>query len=534
MTLKFKRIAALSRDPGFLLRTVLWILLPGMAVAFAIGQWRSTENDAGSLRDPMGHWREAQPEVSSRSDCVRLLEDVRISRRLMLEHFQITRSGNDTAPKSMSFPEFGAASRFLSPQEQALLPDYAAKMMPVFRIDAKDLAAFAAAAAVDPPSGFIASMHGDLLRLTGKNDEALAAYERGAVDSETGVDCRRRALDLCLSRNWKEKLQRLYRQPGWREAVVDAGDVVESDVRKITAVAGDWAGLMKISWMDLRHSLRHPQWVLVSSLCGVLWFLVIHMGACIPVRLWWRGLAGFACGVLSIPLTLFFITAQETWFDFHSEDGGTGNIFYCISGIGLREELAKLILFLPLLLILRKATPAQVLAVAASVGLGFAIEENINYFAGNPEVWGRFLTANFLHFGLTGLTGLALWQAVRQPAKWLQHFTGVLVAAVVFHGLWDWHPADPRFAGDYVYFMLVLLSLLALYFFRELLRYSQPVPGVPSALFVFLAGGAVLLSVLMSILSWDTGFRLALVNSLEPVLDLFAIGAAMYYQLRRA
>jgi hypothetical protein len=43
-----------------------------------------------------------------------------------------------------------------------------------------------------------------------------------------------------------------------------------------------------------------------------------------------------------------------------------------------------------------------------------------------------------------------------------------------------------------------------------------------------------MLTVLMSATAWDLGFRFALVATFEPVLQLFAIGAAMYYQLRRA
>jgi len=427
------------------------------------------------------------------------------------------------------------AMKLLRPKEKKLLLRFFSLMVMSERVGDEDAAAFAEGAAAEPVSGLIGSMYGDLLRYRGEYEPALAAYERGAGDPETGGDSRRRALDLCRRRGWTKDLQKLYHQPGWREAVLEKGAGDYTDNYQAAIAARDWTGVLRIVWDGVWMRLRTPLWVLMAGLCGVLWFLVVHMGGCVPVRLWWRGLLGFGCGLLSIPLTHIFIMVQESWMGAQEHGEGAMDILYCISGIGLREELAKLVMFLPLLILLRKATAAQVLAVASSVGLGFAILENVTYFEwgqGNA-VWGRFLTANFLHFGLTGMTGLALWQAMRD-SRWLTHFAGVFIAAVVFHGLWDFSPQDQRIAGDYQFFLLAGLVGLALYFFRELCRYSETKPGVPSAVFVYLAGGALLLSVLLSGLSWDTGFRLAFVQAFRPVLDLFAIGAAMFYQLRRA
>jgi RsiW-degrading membrane proteinase PrsW (M82 family) len=533
------RIAALSRDPSFLLRTVLWILLPGLAIAFGIGLLRSDKTSKSE-------WEETQKQVehdiaarpiSSRSDCVRLLEEIRLGSelvRIFIKSPKPSKSGPGPGmiPSSERMVEAGP---FLRPKEQSLMTTYFVMQGIIDRDDSPVMDSFAEGAAEEPASGLICSMYGDLLRHTGKYEDALKAYERGATDSETGSDCRRRALSLCTVREWKDSLRRLYKQPGWREAVLEQGTVDDSANHSIAVAAGDWTGVLQIVWHQVWSRLKSPLWIVMASLSGLLWFLVIHVGAAIPLRMWWRGLLGFGCGLLSIPLTHIFNTLQEFWFNAPDSANAADEIVYCVSGIGLREELAKLVLFAPLLILLRRATAAQVLAVAASVGLGFAALENINYFEGgrSSAVWARFLTANFLHFALTGLAGLALWQAVRNSA-WLPHFVWVFVGAVVFHGLWDFRPADLRIAGDYGYFIVVGLVLLSLYFFRELSRYSQPVPGVPSALLIFLAGGALMLSLLVSITAWDVGFRLALVSTFQPVLQLFAIGAAMFYQLRNA
>lgn len=533
------RIAALSRDPSFLLRTVVVILAAGTALALGISLLRrdaireNTEG-IGPAWVRVEKFLDARP-ITSRRECVRLLEEVRLSREWLEAFLQSEKVKKDMPPNIPGPQRIAAAGNFLRTEERMLMMQYFGLVVSLARPDASDLALFATAAAAEPVSGLVCSMHGDLLRAAGEYEPALAAYVRGAADAETGADSRRRALDLCRRRDWKDKLRTLYADPAWREAVLEKGAEDYTDNYQVALAAKDWTGVLSIVWDGVWKRLKSPLWITMSSLCGLLWFLIVHMGAGIPVRLWWRGLLGFGCGLLSIPLTHIFIILQEAWFGPRDQGTGSEDILYCVSGIGLREELAKLLCFAPMLILLRKAPSSHVLAAAASAGLGFAILENVTYFEWGEgvSVWSRFITANFLHFGLTGLTGLALWQALRN-SKWLTHFAVVFTGAVIFHGLWDFTPGDPRLADDYYYIMYGLLVGVSLYFFRELLRYSQPQPGVPSPLLIYLAGGALMLSVLMTATAWNIGFRLALVDSLEPVLQLFAIGAAMVYQLRHA
>ena len=125
---------------------------------------------------------------------------------------------------------------------------------------------------------------------------------------------------------------------------------------------------MRASWNYILECLELKFWMFMAAACGVFWFLIIHVGAGVPVRQWWCGLLGFFAGVVSIALTFFFQTVQEHWTGKVEYGEGFNDILYCVSGIGFREELAKLLLFVPLMLLLRKAPPARVLATAASVG----------------------------------------------------------------------------------------------------------------------------------------------------------------------
>ena len=89
MSFKFKRIAALSRDHAFQFKTVVIILLAGAAVAFGISLWRANDiKEANEENGPGWSWVEDFMDdrpVNSRRDCVRLLEDVRLGRGLLMD-----------------------------------------------------------------------------------------------------------------------------------------------------------------------------------------------------------------------------------------------------------------------------------------------------------------------------------------------------------------------------------------------------------------------------------------------------------------
>ncbi|HEX2747861.1 MAG TPA: hypothetical protein VHM91_07685, partial [Verrucomicrobiales bacterium] len=298
MNLNKFRIAALSREPSFLLRTVLWIIIPGMVIAFVIGLCRT-----GSSGKPIAEGGAEKVAINSRSECYKLLESVRQRQRLVESLISQVRGGEkDLVKKLAPDADVEEGRKYLRPDELQTYIDYSLKMMFFRRMDTEGLEPFAKAAAADPVSGFNCSMYGDLLRASGEYESAFAAYERGAADAETGADCRRRALSLCVRREWKSRLQNFYSKPEWREAVLDMDAGNEDRYMTVVAV-GDWRGVLIEIGHNVWQRLRSPVWILMSVLTGTLWFLVIHVGAAIPVRLWWRGLLGFGFGLLSIPVT---------------------------------------------------------------------------------------------------------------------------------------------------------------------------------------------------------------------------------------
>ena len=119
------------------------------------------------------------------------------------------------------------------------------------------------------------------------------------------------------------------------------------------------------------------------------------------------------------------------------------------------------------------------------VGLGFAAEENVNYFhrMAAGAALGRFLTANFLHMALTGLIGLAAYDADRRrPADGLDLNTTFLLA-VLIHGAYDFFLASPAVA-EYSIFAMTVFVLLSQRFLREVLSSNATPPESTLRLFI--------------------------------------------------
>lgn len=167
----------------------------------------------------------------------------------------------------------------------------------------------------------------------------------------------------------------------------------------------------------------------------------------------------FALGCLSIAPTMFLIVWQESVL--HLTPNGTlaRDAVYYILGVGFREELSKLLLFLPLLpLMLRRGQLVEVVACGALVGLGFAAVENLGYFSHGDlgAALGRFMTANFLHMSMTAIIATAFYRMFKQPDGF-HDFTVAFLMVVALHGIYDLFLGLP----DMSYFAMTVFVFLA-------------------------------------------------------------------------
>jgi len=155
-----------------------------------------------------------------------------------------------------------------------------------------------------------------------------------------------------------------------------------------------------------------------------------------------------------------------------SEDFLTALLFHTVS-VGFREEILKLLFFSPLLpVIFRKGDGRDALLLGAMTGLGFAIAENLGYLYRSPAggvTTARFVSATFLHATLTGVTSLALYRAIRQPAQRLSESVVLLAMAMGLHGLYNALLSAPIDGlGDMSGFSVAALGGAAWLYFQEL------------------------------------------------------------------
>lgn len=163
--------------------------------------------------------------------------------------------------------------------------------------------------------------------------------------------------------------------------------------------------------------------------------------------------AAFALGIASVVPTVLLIAIEEAALRLVETGDPARDILFFVFGVGLREEASKLLLFLPLLPILRRwGDKLDVLVCGALVGLGFAAEENLNYLAQEnlQTGLGRFLTANFFHMAMTGTLASAVDDFVADPEKHASAFMRTSLFVVVIHGAYDFLLSHESFGGTYL------------------------------------------------------------------------------------
>jgi len=132
-----------------------------------------------------------------------------------------------------------------------------------------------------------------------------------------------------------------------------------------------WRGIIRSRWQSAELHVS-----LIALLAALLWYAVfVRCGSRESWR-WVRPLPALLLGVLSVWPTLLILHYQEGNLGLTGEGGFPHDLLYYLLGVGLREELAKLLLFALLLpRLLKKRSGAAALLSGAFVGLGFALEE---------------------------------------------------------------------------------------------------------------------------------------------------------------
>lgn len=279
----------------------------------------------------------------------------------------------------------------------------------------------------------------------------------------------------------------------------------------------------------------------LTLVAGLIWTRLLL--SLFPGRVHWRmgiiAAGALLLGWISTVPTLACMDWLDTRFNLSEGTDFLSAFLYQLFSVGLREELCKLLLFTPLLiLVLRNNRELEALILGALVGLGFALEENITYYVlyqHSGVAVSRFVSANFLHFTLTGVTALALTRALRDPRTWGVDFLQTLIFAISLHGLYNALLSRPVPGfGDMSYFSGSVLAGCAYLFFREVHTLSPLPRGGLSRTAVFCWGFCLLCLLELLLATLTLPFDSALYIIGQSALSGVFTGYIFIHQVRES
>lgn len=140
------------------------------------------------------------------------------------------------------------------------------------------------------------------------------------------------------------------------------------------------------------------------------------------------------------------------------------DLFYCFAGIGLPEEIMKIVPLGIAFLLFRNHVrePLDVISVSVVGALGFSAAENFRYFTvyGAEIISARAILSTVGHAIFTAVFAYGFVQAIYRNSKYpLWPVLGFLFLSALIHGLFDFFLMHEGFAGYGWIFMIVLFMI---------------------------------------------------------------------------
>lgn len=356
------------------------------------------------------------------------------------------------------------------------------------------------ASRTDPPRRYAPELLGDLKLLNEQHRQALISYLQEAAE-EDAFHSRHAALTIALALEDTGALAQLVHIPQFFHEAT-AGQLHD------TARLLENRGLLWQSHLRMAEEMwTQPIPVAIALLATVIWSAIFISSSGRRSRDIPLALAALLCGIISVWLLRWWMDTLDYGLNEEQQLTTAHAIFQWIMYVGVPEETAKLLLILPLLPWLHRGSQAAL--AGAAVGLGFALQENLHYFAsyGEAIALGRLLTANFMHASLTGLLGWQLHDLVRSRFHRAGEFLAVFLILSVAHGLYDFFSTDLAYNWGGEILAIVILAFCARYFIHHLSADSTSHHRAPlSRTCVFLFGASLLAGLLMIVLTWQNRF----------------------------
>jgi len=360
------------------------------------------------------------------------------------------------------------------------------------------------------PPALANELYASLLLREKDDTGAMTAFMREGSQFKEAQQAREKACLLAIKLNDKATLQVVV-QLGWPAEL--SGHMEHRIGAQVRDLAMEWRGLLR----DRLDTLRYHELAL-ALLSALLWYFILVQH--IPANHWrWLyPILPLLAGIASIWPTISLVIWQKNFMGITDDVPFPYDVWHLIIGVGLREETCKLVLaalFMPWLV--WKRLPGIALMTGAFVGLGFALEENLDYFekagAGGGIALVRFLTANFMHVAMTGLTTHALYDLLRSRFHRAQDFLITFFSVVVAHAVYD-YDFDLLGMQDLAsYIPMIILGFMAWRFWDQVeieMPHSRQLIS-PSA--VFLLGTALIISCSFLLTAYAPATHEALINS---------------------
>jgi RsiW-degrading membrane proteinase PrsW (M82 family) len=484
--MKKARLYHLTRDPVTLLRGAGIICGLGFALA-----WLITFAGWGRKASPL--------TISPSSYTVSSVEDLvtQLERRLTLEQRMPEAVLSEGPEVAMEVMMSAKEVRYHIDQQAK---DAAQKALFLAHLDYSEkledglLLPLTQALAQTPPPRFANHLMASVMEAKGEWTQAMLLYQAEAAHPEA-KRAATRAIDLAIQLEDAPVLRQLYQSHAATFHILRAWDRCAAGML-IQDPGLQWEGAAAAVFSEVTWGR-----LLLTTLVSAIWFLVLMRYRDAADRLpWWWPPAALLLGVASIVPTVWFVQFQEIRLGLKEGATGMEQLKYYVVGVGLREELAKLLLVLPFLpWLLRKKSPGLALLTGALVGLGFAFEENVSYFRQGlaSEGYGRMLTANFMHLAMTGITALAAYDLCRSKFVRMMDFITVFAVIVCVHGVYDWSFTglpELSLLGSLDIISIVMLALLAKHFFESVSNTLVPQRGNISAICILVWGACFMLA----------------------------------------
>jgi RsiW-degrading membrane proteinase PrsW (M82 family) len=426
------KIIAHSRDRNFLLRWALIIGVAGIVIGYAVSHFGPARGRLSASYDPTTGILSDESPFKGHPDKA-----------------PISPIGDAPGPETLE--QVAAILRVHPEIGEKLLKPLNSETRQIFQLfltglteqgdaytEARDK--LAAATGEKPPPRFANEFYAHLLKKEQEFRPAADHFRQEVLNFPRSDYAHRAEIDCLLQIGDTETVDQ--RLDG--ESYVKAFDYDQHRHKHMSALVktGRW---WELTVRSNAGFFRHTKmaWVLVTLFAGFVWFLVIGLLGGLEEKLKARAIlygCAFVLGLASAYFVMPAIYFQSEVIGLNDNGEFINDAVFYLSGVGLREEGFKLLLFTPLLpVLLRRRSSMEALAAAGCVGLGFAVNENFGYTgtASEGALFGRLVTANFLHVALTGILGLALFHFVRWPKTRWEEFLATFVGIIAAHAFYD-------------------------------------------------------------------------------------------------